>query len=103
MGQVDILGNQEEARLAAERKHAETQEKLHLLLGSIRDVHAILNQPGPKIEDHMMNIQEVIHADVAEPEQQHRLQKHLLDIHRRKTELLPPMIDRRSRYFVPEI
>ena len=103
MSQIDILSSQEEARLAAESKHAEVQEKLHLLLGSIRNIHAILDQPVTNIEGRMMDLQEVIHADVAEPEQRHRLQQHLLDIHRQKTELLPPIIDRTPPHSVLEI
>ncbi|KAF8502442.1 ras guanine nucleotide exchange factor domain-containing protein [Gautieria morchelliformis] len=93
MSHIEILSSQQESRLVLAGNHAEMQEQLHHLLDSIRDVHAILKQSDPKIKDHMRHVQAAIHADVAEPEQRHRLQKHLLNIHRHRAELLPPMID----------
>jgi hypothetical protein len=95
VSQIEITSNQQETSLVIAGNHAEIQEQLQRLLDSIHDVHAILKQPAPKIEDHMLHIQAAIRADVAEPEQRHRLQQHLLNIHRHRTELLPPMIDRR--------
>ena len=90
--------------MAADHKHAELQENLHRLLDSVRNVHIVLDQPDRKIEDHTMNIPKVVRTDVAEPEQRRRLLlQHPPDIHRQKTELLPPIIDRRPPHSVPEI
>ena len=96
MSQMEILSNQKESRLSLEASHSEIHERMQLVLDSIQDIHTILKQPDPKIKDHMLHVQEAIHANVAEPEQRNRLQQHLLKVHRR-TELLPPIIDRMTR------
>ena len=90
--QMETLQTQREMRMVLSGNHSETQEKLQQLLENTRDIHNILNQPERSITNHMMNIQEAIHSNIAEPEQRHSLQERLLKIHR-QTELLPPMID----------
>jgi son of sevenless len=102
MSQMEILSNQREAHLSLEVNRSEIQEQLHLVLDSIQDIHAILKEPDPKIKNHMLHVQEAIHANVAGPEQRKSLQQHLLKIHR-QTELLPPIIDRMASPVVPEI
>ncbi|KAF8589937.1 ras GEF [Ramaria rubella] len=92
MSHMEILHRQSELRMDLGGTNAEIQEKLQRLLDSTQDIHTILTQPEGKISDHMLNIQEAIYADVAEPDQRNELQERLLRIHRH-TELLPPMID----------
>jgi len=89
--QKETLHTQRETNMVVGRNHAETQEILQLL-DNTQDIHNILNLPDKSIEHHMRNIQEAIHANIAEPEQRHILQERLLKIHR-QTELLPPMMD----------
>ncbi|KAF8510225.1 ras guanine nucleotide exchange factor domain-containing protein, partial [Hysterangium stoloniferum] len=90
--QAGMLDKQREMAMLSESIHAEFRETLDRLLDSTNDIHALLNQPERNIQSRMLEIQDVLHADIAEPEMQHDLQQRLLNIHRR-TDLLPPIID----------